>query len=108
VEIKCPNCLNIIQPNEGDEKRISRAIERNQKLVMMDCPLCYKSIPIHPNDLMLLQESCDEHIINCPVCCDGIVSYVEDETEKFWGCGECGNVWFSKKDLDKDIKKNLF
>ena len=37
--------------------------------------------------------------IKCPICQDGIVTYVDTEDEKFWGCGECGNVWFSKEDL---------
>jgi DNA-directed RNA polymerase subunit M/transcription elongation factor TFIIS len=105
MKVKCPNCSSIFQPGENDEGRISRALERNQKLVMMDCPVCYKSIPVHSDDLMVLQASSGEQIIDCPICCSRIVSYVEDDTEKFWGCGECGNVWFSKRDLDNAIRK---
>lgn len=105
MKIKCPSCSKIFEPGENDESRINKAIGQNQKLVMMDCPICYKYIPIHPDDLMLLHESRDEPVIDCPLCSEGIVSFVEDETETFWGCGECGNVWFSKKELDDAIKK---
>lgn len=39
--------------------------------------------------------------IRCPKkrCC-GFVNQVDD----FYGCGQCGNVWFSANDLKQDIE----
>lgn len=43
--------------------------------------------------------------LRCPKeTCSGIVSYIDD-APSFWGCGECGNVWFKKDDLYSDIKR---
>ena len=105
MEIMCPKCSSIFQPNEEDEKRVLGAIERTQRLLMLDCPICYKSIPINPTDLMSIKEKNKEITIKCPICSDGIVSCIDNETEKFWGCGECGNVWFSKESLDDAVKQ---
>lgn len=38
--------------------------------------------------------------IHCPTShCSGWVCFIDG----FYGCGECGNVWFSKADLDQAI-----
>jgi len=105
MEIKCPSCSSVFQPNKEDEKRVLEAVARGQKLLMSDCPVCYKSIPINPTDLMFVEEQKKEITMACPVCSDGIVSYIDDGTEKFWGCGECGNVWFNKESLDELLLK---
>ena len=107
MNIKCPKCLKIFQPEKKDEKLLIDAINKKQSLFMMKCPFCYKSIPINPCDLMSAQERIDEEVIECPICKEGIISYIDDDTEQFWGCGECGNVWFSKAELDKEIKHIL-
>ena len=104
MEIKCPSCLCVFQPNSEDEKRVIRATERKQKLLALDCSICYKSIFINPTDLMFVQKKEEETTIKCPICRDGIVSYIDDDTEKFWGCGECGNVWLSEESLDDTMK----
>lgn len=44
--------------------------------------------------------------ILCPKShCGGWVIYIDDGDENFFGCGECGNVWFDKADLDKEIER---
>ena len=43
--------------------------------------------------------------IRCPTShCTGWVCYIEDEPP-FFGCGECGDEWYSKADLDADIAR---
>jgi len=88
------------------------AINRNQRLLFIECPECYKDIPINPNDLLSKEHQKDEdkkngttENIQCPICGE-IVSYIDNKEEKFWGCGECGNVWFSRNDLDKGNSKD--
>ena len=104
MDIKCPSCLSIFRPKELEKSRINNAIEKGQKLLMMDCPVCYKSIPINPTGLIAVREKDVEEAIECPICNDGIISYIDDGMEVFWGCGECGNVWHSKKELDNAIR----
>ena len=101
MNVKCPKCLKNFQPEKKDEKLLIEAINKKQNLLMMKCPLCFKSIPINPNELLSVQSLDSEEVIQCPICKDGIVCYIDDEDKQFWGCGECGNVWFSKSELDK-------
>ena len=37
--------------------------------------------------------------------CTGWVSEVDDGDEHFWGCGECGNVWYEREELDEAIEE---
>ena len=99
MEIQCPKCLKLFKPNKQEEKRILGAVERKQNLIMTDCTLCYKSVPINSYNLTDTIELRNEPVINCPICKDGIVSYINDGKEKFWGCGECGNVWYKIEDI---------
>lgn len=73
---------------------------------MLECPKCYKSVPINPSDLLMsIPQTNKQEIIKCPICNDGVVSYVNNGSEHFWGCGECGNIWTSKKELLNAIQK---
>ncbi|KAB1231262.1 hypothetical protein [Chryseobacterium viscerum] len=110
MEIRCPSCHEIFKADPDQELFIGGAIQRGQRLIMTDCPQCYKHIPINPADLLSMEAQKDGDKKNsqldgadCPVCTDGIVSYIDDGNKKFWGCGECGNVWFSEKDLHKSV-----
>lgn len=39
--------------------------------------------------------------IRCPIkTCSGIVVEIEDDDSTFFGCGECGNVWYDNKSLN--------
>ena len=42
--------------------------------------------------------------LRCPeIGCTGWVSEVDDGDEHFWGCGECGNVWDERGELNEAI-----
>lgn len=45
--------------------------------------------------------------IRCPVkTCSGWVCEVEDSpNQTFFGCGECGTVWWKKSELDQAISQ---
>lgn len=47
--------------------------------------------------------------IRCPVkACSGWVCEVEDSpNHTFFGCGECGNVWWKKSELDQAISQAI-
>ena len=110
MEIRCPNCQKIFAPKSEVESLVVDAINKGQRLLIIECPECYKDVPIDPTNLMSKESQKDEVLkkqtaenIQCPICDEGIVTYIENGEEKFWGCGECGNVWFTKDSLEKDI-----
>lgn len=40
----------------------------------------------------------------CPVShCAGWVDLIEDKTSSFFGCGECGSMWYDEKNFQKEI-----
>jgi hypothetical protein len=43
----------------------------------------------------------NETPLRCPEI--GWVSEIDDGDEHFWGCGECGNVWYERSELDEAI-----
>ena len=109
MKIRCPNCQKIFDANSQQENLLDYAIKNNQHLVMLECPTCFQSVPINPNNLLSKEAQKDDNkenensqSIECPVCHEGIVSYITNGNEKFWGCGECGNVWFSKEAPNND------
>ena len=109
MEIKCPNCFEIFVPNKKEEQKISNAIKKDQKFFITECIKCYQDIEINPCDLLNINTPNEEKIIYCPICNDeiGVVCYVKDETEEFYGCGECGNIWKSKSEIENLIKNGL-
>ncbi len=51
---------------------------------------------------MLNQPENTNFQIHCPTAhCSGWVCFIDE----FYGCGECGNVWFSKDELDTAINE---
>jgi hypothetical protein len=41
----------------------------------------------------------------CPVsACSGWVDFIEGDDRPFWGCGECGSLWYQKVNLLKEIE----
>lgn len=112
MKVRCPNCQKIFLATEEQEKLLTTGTENKQRLVMLECPECYKD-PIDPANLLSHDAQRDEKNINdseepieCPICHGGIVSYIDNGDEKFWGCGECGSIWLTKKSLNEAISNS--
>jgi len=111
MKVRCPNCKEIFRQTMVRKNQLENAIKKNQRLLMIECSECYKDVPINPMDLMSYEPQKDKPTKdefdskNCPICKDGIISFIDNEEEKFWGCGNCGNVWQSRNDLMKELKK---
>ena len=109
MNIRCPKCRKIFEANAQQESFVNQSSGKNMHLIFVECPCCYVDAPVNPMDLLLTKPSedkQDEISIECPICVDGIVCYIEDEIDgSFYGCGECGNIWRKKEDLFKDIEK---
>ena len=112
MKVRCPNCKEIFIADNRDQKLLTTAIQKGQQLLIIECSKCYKDVPINPMDLMTVKSQIGNSIKekydgqNCPICSDGIISFIENKDEKFWGCGECGNVWYNKTDLDILLKNS--
>jgi uncharacterized Zn finger protein len=100
MEIKCFNCSKIFIPSKAEKIKISEAIKKEQKLFMAECTMCYQVVPINPCNLLQLIDKEEEEIIQCPICKDGLISFIKNETEEFYGCGECGNIWKNKNEIN--------
>lgn len=112
--VRCPNCQKTFNANYEQKSLVESAIKKNMRLVFIKCPECYQNVPINPSDLLskVPQKDADkkdnnQEVIECPICHDGVVCYIDDKDEQFWGCGECGNIWKTKDDLEKDINKKV-
>lgn len=98
MNVRCPHCQKIFEANQQQEHLLTYAIGKGQRLVMLECPECYWDVPLNPGDLLSHEPQKDEAsekktiagTVNCPKCADGIMSYINDGNEEFWGCGECG------------------
>ncbi|MHC5311009.1 hypothetical protein ACYSNM_13275 [Myroides sp. LJL116] len=110
MNVRCPNCQVVFKTSPEKTELLNYAIQKGQKLVMLECPECFKEVPINPDNLLAKVSQKDNDIkekydgIDCPICLVGIVSYIDNNKEKaFWGCGECGTVWTNEKKIEKDI-----
>lgn len=110
MKVKCQKCQEVFDTDEKQSRILEDAILKNKKkLIFLECPICCKDSYVDPFNLLNEQDEkkITDEVIECPICHDGIISYIDDGKEKFWGCGECGNVWHSKDSLDAALlKKN--
>ena len=109
MELLCDQCKKKFTVSLEQERFILLSKEKGIRFIIIKCPLCSKSFDINPT-LLGKYHPKEAHTVEefrCPSkACSGFVSYI-DETPPFWGCGECGNVWFSKSDLYHDIEQSI-
>lgn len=106
MNLLCDRCKKNFIASEEQEKFISDSSKKGMKFIMIKCPHCSMSYNFNPtlSDVVLPTKRSVGDGVRCPKeTCFGIVSYIDD-TPSFWGCGECGSVWFKKDDLYGDIK----
>jgi hypothetical protein len=101
--LKCTQCTKEFVPTKEQQNFILSAKEKGMKFIMIKCPNCAKSFPFNP--ILLGEYNPENKAIQCPVPrCVGFVSFINDEKKNFYGCGECGSIWYDKKNLNKEIK----
>ncbi len=72
----------------------------------IECPVCEKYTNFNPTAFMAGESATTSAAAyRCPVsCCVGFVSLVDDaDEEPFWGCGECGSIWYDRAKLFAEI-----
>lgn len=97
MKIKCAKCHEHFEPKE-QATLINESIANGLPLIMVDCTFCYHHFPYH-----LKNHQSEQINILCPIrgCYGSVTDNIGEKG--IFGCGECGNVWHTKTDLDKDI-----
>lgn len=104
--VTCTKCNNSFEPTPEQNSLIEQIASKGGGLVMLNCEVCMKLFPYNAPTENIQEDDVGETPFLCPVPhCGGWVSYIDDETPPFYGCGECGSVWKDKKSLDKDISR---
>lgn len=109
MNIKCDQCKETFTASEDQSSFILQSQKKGMKFIMLECLSCYGSFSLNPQTLEVpvAPMRMPEDGLRCPCssCC-GLISYVDDKPP-FWGCGECGTVWFSKADLFQNISESI-
>jgi len=103
MKLICTHCKQEFQVSPGKQKIYDEAKASGDLFVMLACEVCDRgfSIPLRPLD----PPPEGEENFRCPESrCTGIVSFIKDEDDDFWGCGECGSVWRSDEDFQDAIQ----
>ena len=105
--IECQKCGKRFDPLSTPFADMIRCFaEGKQADLGIECPLCAKYTNFNPTAFMAGEAATPSaEPYRCPVsCCAGFVSFVEDaDEEPFWGCGECGSIWYDKAKLFEEI-----
>jgi hypothetical protein len=103
---RCEVCHRSFALSGAQRKLVESAQKKGQAFIMVECSECGMATRYVPEGSAVQPTKETPAPYRCPVPhCAGWASYVEDKGEgrSFWGCGECGSVWFDKKNLFRDI-----
>ncbi|MFP3835069.1 hypothetical protein [Chryseobacterium sp. SIMBA_028] len=109
MNIKCDQCKEIFTATPDQIRFISDSQKKGMKFIMLECPSCYGSFSLNPQtmDVPYAVKETDGDCLRCPCnSCYGFISPISDE-KAFWGCGECGMVWFIQSDLFDAITDSI-
>lgn len=108
-KITCAKCKSEFEPNKKNQKIITDAIKKSMSFLMVECQNCGQYFSFNPIESHSQTTQDNKAItIRCPASrCSGWVSYIDatEDGQEFWGCGECGSIWHSKKNLIEEIQE---
>jgi predicted nucleic-acid-binding Zn-ribbon protein len=100
---RCQVCDDTFELDAQQQKFVAPLIAKGQKFIMIECPSCGSSTQ-YINVVETVKSSDQTASYRCPITqCTGWVDLIDEEARPFWGCGECGSVWFEEKNLQKEI-----
>jgi transcription elongation factor Elf1 len=103
MKIKCSTCGHEFEATREQQENIEWARGRGMTFLAMQCPELHTMF--YNPQTYSAPEPVAEVLIACPCkTCSGFVTYVEPKGHApFWGCGECGQQWQSRQELDEAI-----
>ena len=98
----CPHCNIEFKFTKEQEEFIKDSKDKEMNFIMIGCSNCNRNFPINPSSLDLNVKT--EVNLRCPIsgCC-GFISEIIDNDEQFYGCGECGAIWYNINNLFNEI-----
>lgn len=108
--VVCDKCGKSFRPLDTQEADIvRRAAKAKYDRFTVDCPHCNAHTKINPVAVVAGKKGTvlSTPTYRCPVsACTGWVDYIQNDEEEgpFWGCGECGSIWYKKSSLLKEIE----
>lgn len=100
-----PRCAEKFLPSPQQRQFIKASAAKGMSFIMLECPGCGMHLPFNPRSPTgALVKKARGPMLRCPTRrCSGWVCKVE----RFWGCGECGETWPSRKALDLAISRTV-
>ena len=95
MEATCTNCNHLHQLTKNEQELISQGL----RFIMLSCSNCGIGFGLN-----LDEQKEKEEVWRTPISgCEGFVSKIEDSEQMFYGCGETGKTWKTKKELFNSI-----
>ncbi len=107
-KIKCHTCNKLFTPRDFQINHIKESKQKGCRIISLNCSLCKGDIaydPINEKSINMYAKE-EELVYRCPIArCTGWVSYASEESDEksFWGCGECGSIWYNRENLFGEI-----
>lgn len=106
-KIDCQKCGRKFDPLATPFADMIRRFAKNDHPDLgIECPHCGKYTNFNPTAFLAGEPAIASAApYRCPVsCCAGFVSHIEDEDDgSYWGCGECGSLWYDQEKLFAEI-----
>jgi hypothetical protein len=104
----CEMCHKTFMLSKNDICLVEKAKANGQKFIMVECTECLLGTSyVPPGEKHLAPVNQDTDMpYRCPVShCIGWVVNVDsdDNGRSFFGCGECGSIWYDKNTLYSEI-----
>ena len=107
LKIECQKCSARFEPlSTPFADMIRRFAKAGYVDLGVECPKCGKYTNFNPTAYMAGKSATVAAApYRCPVsCCAGFVSQIEDDDEgQYWGCGECGSIWYEQQKMLDEI-----
>lgn len=113
-QIGCPKCGQNFSPSKKDQKLLKESKQKQMTFVMVECSACGRLVSVNPssssaetNTKKSKTRNLQSKPLRCPAPgCGGWVTLVcpSEGDKPFWGCGECGSMWYTESKLFEDIE----
>lgn len=100
---RCQVCAKTFELDAQQQKLVAPMIAKGQRFIMIECPSCGSSTQYVKAEEPAPTPPQTQNY-RCPITqCAGWVDLIDEKARSFWGCGECGSVWYEEKNLQKEI-----
>lgn len=100
---RCQVCDKTFELEALQQKFVAPLVAKGQSFIMIECPSCGSSTQYVKAEEPI-ETSHQVRNYRCPITqCAGWVDLIDEKTRPFWGCGECGSIWYEEKNLQKEI-----